>query len=368
MTSGYGTPLYLLAFDHRSSFERGLFGATPPLSSEVRDGIVRAKQIVFEANQLAVRSGAPRDQAGVLVDEEFGSAVARRALEAGVPLAMPVERSGQEEFDFQYGANFAEHIEAFDPTFVKVLVRFNPEGDPELNRRQTERWARLSEWLRNRDFTFLFELLVPATTAQLDSFEGHQQDYDRHLRPRLVEETVALLQTGGVEPDIWKIEGLDSKADASAVVRQAAREEGAAWYASCSDAVRTGTALCIGWRSVRASPGSRASPWDELCGMTHWSITSRAGPRAPRRHKSSPIATEGSSTRTTRPQSDRPSLPRDLAALPADAARPRRHPVTRDNVLIQRAITRHLAQRYKLSADEIGTLGDLPNDVLQLSR
>jgi myo-inositol catabolism protein IolC len=221
MASGYGTPLYLLAFDHRSSFERGLFGATPPLSPEVRDGIAKAKQIIFEANRLAVRSGAPADRAGVLVDEEFGSAVARRASELGVPLAMPVERSGQDEFDFQYGAHFTEHIEAFDPTFVKVLVRYNPEGDPDLNRRQTERLARLSKWLRGVHRTFLFELLVPATTAQLDSFEDHQQDYDRHLRPRLVVQTIASLQAGGVEPDIWKIEGLDSEEDASAVVRQA---------------------------------------------------------------------------------------------------------------------------------------------------
>jgi myo-inositol catabolism protein IolC len=221
MASGYETPLYLLAFDHRSSFERGLFGATPPVSPEVHEGIARAKQIIFEANQLAVGSGAPRDQAGVLVDEEFGSAVARRALEAGVPLAMPVERSGQDEFELQYGDHFAEHIEAFDPTFVKVLVRFNPEGDRDLNRRQTERLAHLSEWLRSQKRTFLFELLVPATTAQLDSFEGHQTDYDHHLRPRLVVEAVASLQAGGVEPDIWKIEGLDSKDDAGAVVRQA---------------------------------------------------------------------------------------------------------------------------------------------------
>lgn len=221
MASSYAKPLYLLAFDHRSSFERDLFGATPPLSPEIRDGIAKTKQIIFEANQLAISSGTPRDQAGVLVDEQFGAAVARRAREAGVPLAMPVERSGQDEFEFQYGDQFGEHIEAFDPTFVKVLVRFNPEGDPDLNRRQTERLARLTEWLRSRGRSLLFELLVPATTLQLDSFEGHQRDYDIHLRPRLVVETIACLQAGGVEPDIWKIEGLDSKADASAVVRQA---------------------------------------------------------------------------------------------------------------------------------------------------
>jgi myo-inositol catabolism protein IolC len=221
MTSRYEMPLYFLAFDHRSSFERGLFGATPPLSPEVRDGIVRAKEIIFEAHQIAIRSGAPLDQAGVLVDEEFGSGVARQAIAAGVPLAMPVERSGQDEFDFQYGDHFAEHIEAFDPTFVKVLVRFNPEGDQDLNRRQTERLFHLSEWLRAQNRTFLFELIVPATTAQLDAFEGHQPDYGRDMRPRLVVDAIASLQAGGVEPDIWKVEGLDSEEDAAAVVRQA---------------------------------------------------------------------------------------------------------------------------------------------------
>jgi len=126
--SGYSLPLYLLAFDHRSSFERGLFGATPPVSNEVHDGIVKAKEIVFEANRLAVGAGEPKNQCGVLVDEEFGAGVARRAQEAGVPLAMPVERSGQEEFDFQYGDDFGEHIEEFDPTFSKVLVRYPKAG------------------------------------------------------------------------------------------------------------------------------------------------------------------------------------------------------------------------------------------------
>ncbi len=246
MPSAYGTPLYLLAFDHRSSFERGLFGAIPPVSPAVRDGIVRAKDIIFEANQMAVRAGAPRDRAGILVDEEFGSAVARRAREAGVPLAMPVERSGQEEFDFQYGARFGEHIESFDPTFVKVLVRYNPEGDVKVNRRQTERLAQLSGWLQGRGYKFLFELLVPATTAQLDSFEGHQDDYDRRLRPRLVVEAIASMQAAGVEPDFWKLEGLDSAADAAAVVRQAQ----------------------IGHRDhVLCIVLGRGANWDEVC---HW--------------------------------------------------------------------------------------------------
>jgi myo-inositol catabolism protein IolC len=221
MTLGYDKPLYLMAFDHRGSFEHDLFGAAEPVSAEVRAGIIEVKEIIFDAFVRALAEGAPRHVCGVLVDEEFGSGVARRAKAERVPLAMPVEKSGQEEFEFQYGDDFGAHIEAFDPTFAKVLVRYNPDGDADMNRRQTERLARLSHWLRDRDRKFLFELLVPATTAQLDSFDGHQRDYDQKLRPRLVVETIAALQAGGVEPDIWKIEGLDTTASCEDVVAQA---------------------------------------------------------------------------------------------------------------------------------------------------
>jgi myo-inositol catabolism protein IolC len=221
MTLGYDKRLFLMAFDHRASFEKGLFGATPPLGADVHDSIVRVKKIIFEANQLAVEAGMPRELAGILVDEEFGATVARQAKKAGTPLAMPAERSGQDEFDLQYGAAFGEHIESFDPTFVKVLVRYNPEGMADLNERQTERLAGLSDWLQARSRKFLFELLVPATTKQLDSFDGHQEDYDRNLRPKLVVEAIAALQAGGVSPDIWKIEGLDAAEDCARVVEQA---------------------------------------------------------------------------------------------------------------------------------------------------
>jgi myo-inositol catabolism protein IolC len=221
MPPEYSLPLFFLAFDHRSSFEKGLFNASPPVSPEVRDGIVKEKEIIYEANRLAVAAGAPQHQSGILVDEQFGAAVARRAAAQDVPLAMPAEVSGQDEFEFQYGDDFGKHIEEFDPTFCKVLVRYNPEGDPDLNRRQAERLARLTEWLRTRKQKFLFELIVPATTQQLDMFEGHQDDYDTHLRPKLAVESIAALQKGGVGPDIWKVEGLDKADDAVAIVNQA---------------------------------------------------------------------------------------------------------------------------------------------------
>jgi myo-inositol catabolism protein IolC len=221
MTLGYRKTIYLMAFDHRGSFEHDLFGASEPVSAQVRDGIIKVKQIIFEAYQRALAEGAPRDACGVLVDEEFGTDVARRAKAEHAPLAMPVEKSGQDEFQFQYGDDFGAHIEAFDPTFAKVLVRYNPDGDGDLNERQTKRLARLSQWLRDRNRNFLFELLVPATKDQLDRLGGDQRAYDRELRPDLVVATIAALQSGGVEPDIWKIEGLDTTDACERVVAQA---------------------------------------------------------------------------------------------------------------------------------------------------
>jgi myo-inositol catabolism protein IolC len=224
MPLGYDKPLYLLAFDHRGSFEHDLFNASEPVPDDVRASISKVKQVIFDGHTAALTAGAPAAACGVLVDEEFGASVARQAKDAGVPLAMPCERSGQEEFEFQYGDDFGAHIEAFDPAFTKVLVRYNPDGDPDLNRRQTERLAQLSHWLRDAGRKFLFELLVPPTKAQLDRFDGDQRKYDRGLRPDLVVATIAALQAGGVEPDIWKIEGLDSQAACAQVVAQAQAE------------------------------------------------------------------------------------------------------------------------------------------------
>jgi 5-dehydro-2-deoxygluconokinase len=225
MTLGYNKPLYLLAFDHRGSFEHDLFNATHPISGQVQAGIIDAKEVIYEAFVEAVGRGVPVDAAGILVDEQYGASVARKAQGAGHVLAMPVEKSGQAEFDFEYGESFGSHIEEFDPTFAKVLVRFNPDGDQELNRRQTERLARLSTWLHARDRRFLFELLVPATDDQLRAAGGDHRRYDRDIRPELVVRIIEAMQDGGVEPDIWKIEGLDSTAACTGVVA-AARQGG----------------------------------------------------------------------------------------------------------------------------------------------
>jgi myo-inositol catabolism protein IolC len=213
MPLGYHGKLYILAFDHRGSFQKKMFGIEGDPTPEQTETIADAKRLIFEGMLEAVRRGAEAGATGVLVDEQFGSDIPERAREHGLKLAMPVEKSGQDEFDFEYGDEFPEHIDKFDPDFSKVLVRFNPDGDPDMNQRQLERLRRLADWLHDNGRKFLFELLVPATEGQLDSVDGDTDRYDAELRPALMRQAIQQIQQAGIEVDIWKIEGVDERAD-----------------------------------------------------------------------------------------------------------------------------------------------------------
>ena len=221
---GFEQPLYVLPFDHRGSFETGMFGWHGALSADQTAQIAAAKQVIYDGFQAAVASGVDRAKAGILVDEQFGNAILCDATRQGFLTACPAEKSGQEEFDFEYGEDFAAHIEAFHPTFCKVLVRYNPEGDGELNRRQAERLRLLSVYLQgaNRSL-FMFELLVPAEKAQLECVHDDKRAYDSNIRPRLMIQAIHELQEAGVEPDVWKIEGLDRREDCERMVTAAQR-------------------------------------------------------------------------------------------------------------------------------------------------
>src|SRR5437660_2350351 len=224
MAIGYDKPLYILPFDHRGSFQTKMFGWKGALSPEQTAQIAAAKQVIYDGFRAAVASGVPKDKAGIPVDEQFGRAVLRDAAAYGYMLACPAEKSGQDEFDFEYGEAFPQHIEAFQPTFCKVLVRYNPEGDPALNRRQAARLRRLSEYLHDKSRSrFMFELLVPAEKAQLDRLHGDTEAYDADLRPRLMVQAIVQLQDSAVEPDVWKIEGLDRREDCQRIVAAARR-------------------------------------------------------------------------------------------------------------------------------------------------
>ncbi len=222
MTSlGYDKQLYILAFDHRGSFQKKFFGIEGEPDPEQTAMIADAKHLVFEGLRDAVAAGADPSVTGVLVDEQFGSTVPEEARAQGLRLAMPAERSGQEMFDFQYGEQFGEHIERFDPDFTKVLVRYNPDGDAEGNREQREKLKRLSDWLHQHERKFLFELLVPSTPAQLQAVDGDGERYDAQLRPELMRRTIAEIQEAGIEVDVWKIEGVDARSDCEMLVAQA---------------------------------------------------------------------------------------------------------------------------------------------------
>lgn len=279
MALGYDRDLYMLAFDHRGSFQKQLFGIVDIPTRAQAERIADTKSLIFEGFLEAQARGAMTPAAGILVDEAFGASVAKRAKELGIVLAMPAEASGRPEFDFEFGADFGSHIEAFAPTFTKVLVRYNPEGDKEINARQTARLRRLADWLHQHDRKFLFELLVPPTAEQLASVDEDQERYDREIRPELVVRTIAAMQDAEVEADVWKIEGLDEPADCKRVAAQA--QQGGRDNVACIVLGRgADVARVTQWLQAGASvPGYRGFAigrtlwWDALVGFRDEALT-----------------------------------------------------------------------------------------------
>jgi myo-inositol catabolism protein IolC len=287
MALGYDRRLYILAFDHRGSFQKKMFGISGEPSPEEAARIRDAKNLIFEGFRQALAEGAPRDAAGILVDEQFGAAIAEQAKAEGLVFAMPVERSGQDEFDFEYGDDFGAHIERFDPTFAKVLVRWNPDGDREMNRRQGERLARLSDWLHERGRLLLFELLVPATPEQLQQVGGSEERYDRELRPDLMVRAIQEIQAAGVEPDIWKIEGVDSRDDCVRIAAQTRQGNGREGVACVVLGRGADDAKVDEWlRAGAGVPGyqgfaiGRSIWWDALKGYLEGSLERGAAAKA----------------------------------------------------------------------------------------
>ncbi len=223
VTSGYTEPLYILPFDHRASFEKGMFGWTGTLTTEQVARIADAKRVIYDGFAAAVAGGVPPYKAGILVDEHFGAAILRDAKRSSYITCLPVEKSGQDEFRFEFGEEFARHIEEFAPTFCKVLVRYNPEGDAALNSRQAVHLRRLSEYLTTSPSNYMFELLVPATTRQLKDVRADLRVYDQELRPALMVRAIRDLQDAGVEPDVWKVEGVERREDYERIVAAARR-------------------------------------------------------------------------------------------------------------------------------------------------
>ncbi len=224
MKPGYDKPLYLLPFDHRLSYVTDMFGFKSPLTMEQHQKVVDSKTIIYDGFKASFDSDLPPASAGILVDEEFGAGILQDAIKHGYVTAISVETSGVSEFEFEYGDAFVEHLDNFHPTFAKVLVRYNPQGDSALNQRQTAHLKQLSDYCRNAGQLLMFELLVPATPEQLASVAGSKDDYDEKIRPALMREAIRSLQDAGIEPDVWKVEGLSRREDGAQLVETVRRE------------------------------------------------------------------------------------------------------------------------------------------------
>ena len=226
---GYSQDLYILAFDHRGTITKGLLGVEgrEPTQDEANK-VSEMKQIIFDgflkANEYGITGGDP----AILVDETFGLEVQQKAKEMNIKFAAPVEKSGQKVFDFEYGDQFGEKIKEVGADFVKILVRWNPDDEEEIRKTQGNRIKELSDWLTENDKKFLLEFLVPATEEQLSSVENDQARYDSEIRPKLAVKVVDEMRERGADPDIWKIEGLDTSEDCEKVahaIRTGDRED-----------------------------------------------------------------------------------------------------------------------------------------------
>jgi myo-inositol catabolism protein IolC len=201
--------LFILPFDHRNTFAKKF------------KNIEELKQVIYQGFRMAIEKGAvPKESAAILVDEQYGEAVIKDAVAQGYTVCVCVEKSGQDEFDFEYGDDFGEHLDKYRPAFAKALIRYNPESDQELNARQRAKLKTLNDFCKKENYQFIIEPLVPATENQLAQVSGEQNRYDNEIRPKLMIKMIKELQNNGVEPDVWKIEGLENPKDYQDLVTQ----------------------------------------------------------------------------------------------------------------------------------------------------
>jgi myo-inositol catabolism protein IolC len=243
-------PLFILAMDHRESFGKTLFDVEhdDPDAAE-RAAMTSAKQLIFEGLQVALPS-VTSGRVGVLVDERYGQHVIDAVKHSSQPivLAVPIEASGHEWFTLEWGDAWLDQVESVRPDYSKVLIRDNPDFDPAQREAQFSRLAQVSTRLHAAGVPLLYELLVPATEAQLAKAGQDAGVYDRDIRPGLVVQVIADNQAHGVEPTLWKVEGLETVEAARQVAGQA-RADG-----------RTTDLIVLG----RDAPAARLDHWLEV--------------------------------------------------------------------------------------------------------
>lgn len=172
--------LFILPFDHRSSFIKDVLKIEGKPNTKQKEIISHLKETIF----LGFLDFAKNKKSfGILIDEEYGTDIIKQARKQNILLSISTEKSGKQEFEFEHGSKFKEHIKKFNPDFVKILVRYDLAQN---NRRQLSRFKKLNEFCKENNYKILFELLVK----------------DHTKTDKAIEEIKAAIQ-----PDIWKLEG-----------------------------------------------------------------------------------------------------------------------------------------------------------------
>lgn len=229
ITFGFDKKLFVLPFDHRSSFSSKLLSFGEELTDTQRQTVTDYKTIIYEAIDKAVEKGVPVESVGILVDEIYGMNILKDAVSRGISTMQTVEKSGQEEFFCEFGENFGEHLLAIKPTFAKILVRYNPEGDIEMNKRQLLKIKEVNDFVHSNNIKLLIEPLIIPTEVQLKSLDEDkkiaQNKFDKERRADLAVIMINEMQEAGIEADVWKIEGFYASSDYEKVVKQARNSE-----------------------------------------------------------------------------------------------------------------------------------------------
>ncbi len=196
--------LYILPFDHRSSFTKLLGLNYENLSASDRAIVVDRKLLIYEGFLRGIELGVPRDAAAILVDEEFGLSIHSLARVAGITRILTTEASEADEFSFAYGNRFGDHLDAVRPEYAKALVRYDRVGDPGKNGHLFENLRTLGAFCAERGYGFLLEVLFPPESSGA-----------------YVAASISEFQSQGIEPNVWKIAGFPTDVEIAIPVTQA---------------------------------------------------------------------------------------------------------------------------------------------------
>ncbi|MDO8659761.1 MAG: DUF2090 domain-containing protein [Candidatus Parcubacteria bacterium] len=207
---GYNKNLFILPFDHRSSFFKLLNIVDRSPTNDEIDKIKELKGLIYDAFKKAVSENVPRESAAILVDEQFGGDILKDAFIQGFTTILTTEKSGQKEFTFEYGDSFSDHLQMHKPTFAKALIRYKPTDSAESKTKQQQKLKILSDYCHNNGYKFLLEVLI---------FESGE------VQSEPMRQVIEELQKVSVEPDVWKMEGMDKESDYLEVMQQIRKGE-----------------------------------------------------------------------------------------------------------------------------------------------